>query len=47
LDPERLLDLEPINAKLVMANLIHCRAAGIDATASGKRRTMSEIALSI
>jgi hypothetical protein len=47
LDPQCLMDLEPINAKLVMANLIHCRAAGIDPVASGKRRTMSEIILSI
>jgi hypothetical protein len=47
LDPQYLMDLEPINAKLVMANLIHCRAKGIEAAASGKRRTMSEIILSI
>jgi Fe-S-cluster containining protein len=47
LDPQRLLDLEPANVKLVIANLLHCRASGIDTEAAGRRKCMSEIVLEL
>ena len=45
LDEEHLVPLDRLNLKLVIANLDHCRAAGLIDAASGKRQPMSDIIL--
>ncbi len=45
LDEEHLVPLDAINLKLAMVNLQYCRENGIEGSATGTRRKMSEIIL--
>jgi len=45
LDEDHLVPLDLLNLKLAMANLNHCRAAGLEIAESGQRRLMSDLIL--
>jgi Fe-S-cluster containining protein len=45
LDEDHLVPLDQLNLKLAMANLDHCRQAGIELSESGRRRAMSDLIL--